>query len=82
MSYSGIFKYTQPTANYVVGDTPFVNTDSSFTTLTKGTVVDGLDTEVEWTGSDAILGDTTVFITSAYSSLTFFSNGVDTWFIV
>jgi surface protein len=60
MLYSGIFKYTQPTSDYNAADTPFVNTNGSFTTLTKGTVVNGLNTEVEWTFIFDDTGESTV----------------------
>lgn len=48
--YSGTFQYTQPTADYNASDSPFVNTDGSFTTLTKTT--SGSDTIVSWTLDD------------------------------
>ena len=47
-SYSGTFQYTQPTTDYNASDSPFVNTDGSFTTLTKTTSVSGSNTIVSW----------------------------------
>jgi surface protein len=47
-SYSGTFQYTQPTTDYNASDSPFVNTDRSFTTLTKTTSVSGSNTIVSW----------------------------------
>jgi surface protein len=47
-SYSGTFQYTQPTTDYNSSDSPFVNTDGSFTTLTKSTSVSGSNTIVSW----------------------------------
>jgi len=46
--YSGTFTYTQPTAEYNSSDSPFINNDISFTTLTKTTTIDGTDTLVAW----------------------------------
>jgi len=48
-SYSGTFQYTQFTTDYNDLDSPFVNTDGSFTTLTKTTNVSGSNTIVSWT---------------------------------
>ena len=48
-SYSGTFQYTQPTADYNASDSPFVNTNGSFTTLTKTTSSSGSNTIVSWT---------------------------------
>ena len=48
-SYSGTFQYTQPTSDYNALNSPFVNTDGSFTTLTKTTNVSGSNTIVSWT---------------------------------
>ena len=45
-SYSGTFQYTQPTTDYNDSDSPFVNTDGSFTTLTKSTSISGSNTIV------------------------------------
>ena len=47
-SYNGTFQYTQPTTDYNASDSPFVNTDGSFTTLTKSTSVSGSNTIVSW----------------------------------
>ena len=44
----GTFQYTQPTTDYDDSDSPFVNTDGSFTTLTKSTSVSGNNTIVSW----------------------------------
>jgi hypothetical protein len=49
MSYSGTFQYTQPTEDYNSEDNPCINTDGSFTTLSKTTTVDGTNTIVSWT---------------------------------
>ena len=47
-SYSGTFQYTQPTTDYNATNIPFVNTNGSFTTLTKSTSVSGSNTIVSW----------------------------------
>jgi surface protein len=44
----GTFQYTQPTSEYNELDSPFVNTDGSFTTLTTSTSVSSSDTIVSW----------------------------------
>jgi len=48
VTYSGTFTYVQPTADYNATDSPIINIDGSFTTLTKSTEVVGDDTNVSW----------------------------------
>jgi surface protein len=46
--YNGSFLYTQPIADYNASDSPFVNTNGSFTTLGKTTMVNGSYLIVSW----------------------------------
>ena len=44
----GTFQYTLPTTDYNALDSPFINTDGSFTTLTKITSISDSNTIVSW----------------------------------